>query len=309
MKTFLSILFGAVILSGCSVRHVREYEPKRRQRKPVTTEMVKTQPPIVGSLWSPRGSGGTLFTDVRAFVTNDIVTIHIKEIASARRDANTALDRKANMELNADVLRLVHGEQDMRFHHAIRPWDLLAARASVATIQDKSSGQLVEVHQRLMRDGEIVCEATSGYFIRGPKKAGEKKREPAETPERSWLFESTYTVDGDQSYRYAEASLDRNPIHIDDAIAKAAGHPGVICHGLCTMAMATRELVDRLAGADPTRLKRVKVRFSRIVLPGDQLTTRAWSVDEREGVRTVGFECLNQRGERVLTNAFAEIAS
>jgi len=111
MKTFLSILIGAVLLSGCSVRHIREYEPKRRARNPVTTEMIRTQPPIVGSLWSPRGSGGTLFTDVRAFAINDIVTIHIKEIASAKRDALTALDRKANMELNADVLGIMSSNQ------------------------------------------------------------------------------------------------------------------------------------------------------------------------------------------------------
>ena len=83
-------------------------------------------------------------------------------------------DAVVNKELNADLLRLVHGEQDMYFHDVVRPWDLVAARATLLDIEDKSSGQLLKVRQRLMRDGEVVCETISGFFVRAKKKPGEK---------------------------------------------------------------------------------------------------------------------------------------
>jgi len=215
-----------------------------------------------------------------------------------------ALDK----ELNADLLRLVHGEQEMIFHDAIRPWDLIAARAEITDIEDKASGQLLKIGQRLMRDGECVVEATSGYFIRAQGGGGSKKTEKAPPPKRDYLFEADWSMDEDQSIRYAEASLDKNPIHVDDGVAKAAGHPRIIAHGLCTMAMSTRELVNRLAGGHTTKLKRINVRFTKIVLPGDKLHTRAWLVDETADTQTFGFETLNADGQVVLGNASAEIA-
>jgi acyl dehydratase/putative sterol carrier protein len=213
-------------------------------------------------------------------------------------------------ELNADILRLVHGEQDMHFYDTLKPWDLVAPRATAVDIEDKSSGQLLKVRQRLMRDGDVVCETISGFFVRAPKKPGEKKAEKVEeeTPERDYIFESTYAVDEDQSYRYADSSLDKNPIHVDENTAKAAGHPGVILHGLCTMAMTAREAVNRLADGQPGRIKRLKVRFTKIVLPNDNLTTRAWLVDQNDSVTTYGLETTNQKGEVVLGNAIVEIA-
>jgi NAD(P)-dependent dehydrogenase (short-subunit alcohol dehydrogenase family)/acyl dehydratase/putative sterol carrier protein len=212
-----------------------------------------------------------------------------------------ALDK----ELNADLMRLVHGEQEMIFHSALKPWDLITARAEITDIQDKASGQLLKISQRLMRDGECVVEATSGYFIRGPGGGGSKSDKTA-PPERDYLFEQTWKMDEDQSIRYAEASLDKNPIHTDEGVAKAAGHPRVIAHGLCTLAMSTRELINQVAGKDPTKLKRIRVRFTKIVLPGDTLHTRAWLIDQTADRKTIGFETLNTDGQVVLGNASAE---
>ncbi|MCA9563774.1 MAG: MaoC family dehydratase N-terminal domain-containing protein, partial [Myxococcales bacterium] len=221
----------------------------------------------------------------------------------------TALADKA---LNADLLRLVHGEQDMVFHRLLRPWDLVAPRAEILSIEDKSSGQLLQVKQLLWADGELVCETTSGYFIRGkgPKPAGgaAKKPEP-EAVQRSYIFEATQTVSDDQPLRYAEASGDKNPIHTDPKIAKSAGHPNVILHGLCTMAFAQRAVVNHFLDGDPSRLKRLKVRFSKVVFPGDVLTTRAWREGESEGRVVLGFETVNQNGQAVLSNALAEVVA
>jgi NAD(P)-dependent dehydrogenase (short-subunit alcohol dehydrogenase family)/acyl dehydratase/putative sterol carrier protein len=213
-------------------------------------------------------------------------------------------------ELNADVLRLVHGEQDMRFHRHLRPWDLAAPRAEIAEIVEKSSGYLVNVRTWLMVDGVKTTDVTSGLFIRKPKDSSApktQKLEPEPTPERDIIYESVQTVADDQPRRYAAASLDDNPIHLDEEVAQSAGHPSVILHGLCTMAFAANAMVEGPCKNDPDRLARLKVRFSRPVLPGWELTTRIWKESEGAGVTTFGLEVVNQDGDPVITNAIAEV--
>jgi len=103
---------------------------------------------------------------------------------------------------------------------------------------------------------------------------------------------------------YAAASGDFNPIHIDPEVGAAAGLGGVILQGLCTMAWAA-EAAIRLYG-EPTRLKKLKVRFARPVKPGDTLTFQG-VVTKVEGARvTAELEAVNQRGEQVLKGGLAE---
>ncbi len=216
----------------------------------------------------------------------------------------------ADEELNADLLRLVHGEQEMFFHRPLRPWDLVNPRAEVLSIEDKSSGQVVKVRQWLNVDGEAVNETISSYFIRGEKKAGAATAAPSAPeppPAREIVHEASQLVAQDQPTRYGHASGDMNPIHMDEKVAKAAGHPTVILHGLCTMAFAAKALVDGICGGDSRKLKRLSVRFSKPVLPGWTLTTRIWR-EEAQGGRTLyGLETVNQDGTPVLTNAQAEV--
>jgi len=209
----------------------------------------------------------------------------------------------ADDELNADLLRLVHGEQDMRFHRHLKPWDLAAARAQIESIEQKSSGDLIEVRQWLMVDGQMTTEATSGLFIRGEGGGDTKKKDRPEEPERDIIFEEKQVVARDQPKRYADASDDHNPIHVDPEVAKSAGLPSVILHGLCTMAFAGRAVVNGPCDGEPNRLKRLKVRFSKPVLPAWELTTRIWKEDG--GV--LGLEVVNQDGEKVITNGLAEV--
>ena len=58
-------------------------------------------------------------------------------------------------------------------------------------------------------------------------------------------------VDRDQTFRYSEASGDPMPIHLDDDVARSVGLPGIIVHGLCTMAFCGRAVIDEVADGDP----------------------------------------------------------
>lgn len=185
-------------------------------------------------------------------------------------------------ELQVDMMRLVHGDQDMTFLLPVRPGDVITSTSKVVDIADKTTGELLTVAINATNQrGETVLQARSGLFIRGPRKKesleAEKKEREAE--EAAWssqgpAWTATQVVDADQSLRYADASGDHNPIHKDEAMAKAAGLPGIILHGLCTMAFVHNAAV-RQAGGDPLKVRRLAVRFNRPVMMGDTLTIEA----------------------------------
>ncbi len=212
------------------------------------------------------------------------------------------------------IPRVVHGEQDFRFYRPIRPGDKLVSRGKMIGYQGLKKGTraaiLVECRSQ---DGELVNEQYVTCFVRGhtaDKSVGEL------SPEHK--FEDTLRaaaplakvgqhIDDDQTFRYAAASGDPMPIHLDAEVARDAGLPGIIAHGLCTMAFASWALLTEAADSDVHRLKRFAVRFAKMVLPGDDLETRIWVKSAGDGVTTYAFETA--RGDDfVITDGLAEIA-
>lgn len=212
-------------------------------------------------------------------------------------------------ELQADVMRLVHGMEEHILHKPIRPGDTLTINSVLESIEQKDSGETFTVKgTQTNQDGEVVAEVRGTMFIRGSGGSKRSGGAPAEEPERDVVYEETTKVDEDQTQRYAEASGDHNPIHLDPNVAMMAGLPGIINHGMCTMAIATKGAVDGLAGGDPTRVKRVSVRFSKPVLPGQELTSRFWKEGESGDVTTYGFETYNPDGAAVIKGGQVDVA-
>jgi acyl dehydratase len=214
-------------------------------------------------------------------------------------------------ELNVDMMRLVHGDQDMTFVRPVRPGDVITTTSKVLDIVEKTSGEIITVGiTGKNQKGEVVLEAKSGLFVRGPRKKENVEAERAErdAEEAAWeqaprAWSSTEMVAPDQSKRYAEASGDRNPIHLDEDVARMAGLPSIILHGLCTMAFVHNACVRKLGG-DPAKLRRLAVRFNRPVLMGDVLTIDARGPEKGPWQIRV----TNQSGVVVLKNGVAELA-
>ena len=210
--------------------------------------------------------------------------------------------------LNVDLLRVLHGEQDMRFHRPLEPKDLVAPRARITDIQKKASGEVMTVHFRLMSAGELVSEADTVLFIKSEDGGGSGSGEsqPAEEPDELVYQESQFVAEN-QPTVYAEASGDENPIHTDPKVAEAAGLPGVILHGLCTMAFASNAVVNGPCEGDSRRLKRLKVRFSKPVFPEQTVTTRIWSEGTSDGLECFGLDAVTDGDEQVLESGLAEV--
>ncbi|AYF75082.1 dehydratase [Nocardia yunnanensis] len=210
--------------------------------------------------------------------------------------------------------RVVHGEQDFHFHRPIRPGDKLVSRAKAIGYEGKDNGSTITILiESRSEDGELVNEQYLTAFFRNVD-AGERvgDRAPAHRfdpalLEREPLATAAAHVDADQTYRYAPASGDPVPLHLDEQVAKDAGLPGIIAHGLCTMAMSSWGVLTQVAGSDVARLQRYAVRFSKLVFPGDDLETQIWKVGTENGVTTYAFRTV--RGDdTVLGDGLAEIA-
>lgn len=212
-------------------------------------------------------------------------------------------------ELGVDMGMLVHAEQEHRFFRPIRARDRLEVTTWLDEVDLAPTGHTFTVATEMVNQvGEPAAEARSKMFIRKTGD-GTKPPKPERGPEPEYLFEAEQQVDEDQTQRYAEASGDRNPIHLDRQAARKSGFPGVIVHGMCTMAFASKALLDNLAGGDPGRLRRLAVQFSRPVLPGQTILTRAWALGEGEhGSKLFGFETVNSKGSAVIKEGRIEIA-
>ena len=214
-------------------------------------------------------------------------------------------------ELNCDLVMLLFGEQDMHFFSPMRPGDIIETQGEITKMEKKASGEIFDLRGTCRRDGEIVVEATSRFFIRSRQKIqkkGPSKPKPAQPTVPEILFSHSSTVREDQTYDYAKASADHNPIHTDHDYAKKAGLGGVILHGLCTMAFTSQAFVACAADGDPRRLKRLKVRFTRPVRPGDTVTTQAWEQERTDKLITYGYQAITQQGHSVITDGIAQVS-
>jgi acyl dehydratase len=119
------------------------------------------------------------------------------------------------------------------------------------------------------------------------------------------LPELHVTPDAGLTKRYAEASGDPNPIHVDEEFAKKVGLPGVILHGLYSMAQVARAHTD-VAGGDPRSLKRLAVQFRGMGFPEQQIVVTA-TVKSADGYRITTDTVAAQGENRIIRNAEAEL--
>jgi acyl dehydratase len=119
------------------------------------------------------------------------------------------------------------------------------------------------------------------------------------------LPELTVTPDRFLTIRYAGASGDFNPIHIDEEFARSVGLPGRILHGLWTMAQVARAQTEAAGG--PDKLKRLSVQFRGMGVLEQPVVVTSSVRSVENGVATVAAEA--RQGEtRIVRNGEAEIA-
>ena len=111
-------------------------------------------------------------------------------------------------------------------------------------------------------------------------------------------------LDREQIKLYAQASGDFNPIHLEDDVARKAGLPGVIAHGMLSMAFIGEYLYSILN--DPMQLESFNCRFRAKTFPGDVITISGKVKSQSDSRALIELETRNQQGE-ITTTGQAEI--
>lgn len=181
---------------------------------------------------------------------------------------------------------LVHGQQTVTLHRTIPADGTATLTSKVVAMYDKGKAAVVVTEGNATSDGEPLYTVTMSLFIRGEGGWGGERGPSGPQnvpPETAPDHEVTYQTSPDQALTY-RLSGDRNPLHSDPSFAAMGGFDRPILHGLCSYGFTGRALLHAVCGSDPANFKHIEGRFASPVLPGEELTIRAWNTGDGESV-------------------------
>ncbi|MFD3914574.1 MaoC/PaaZ C-terminal domain-containing protein [Streptomyces sp. NPDC058603] len=211
---------------------------------------------------------------------------------------------------------VVHLGQDIRCRRLVRPGEQVTVRLDVLGARREPRGIRVALRSRLTGDGTDSMELAGSTDPGGTEPfaelvtsallAGATALEPfgeisggASAPAPAGAAEPATVVHEptvEWIRRYARASGDENPIHLDADAARAAGFGSVIAHGMSVVALAVEEITDRYADGDAGRIRGIGGRFSAPVAPGEPLR---FDLQPDAARRVVRFGCRTPAGPAV----------
>ena len=182
-----------------------------------------------------------------------------------------------------NYLMVVHGEQRLTLHKPLPTAAEIVADERVTGLFDKGKDKgavlvIRESHQAQKHRARSSARCRRRPFARGDGGFGGPKDgapEPHKLPERAPDLVHECDTRPDQAFLYA-LSGDRNPLHRDPKMAKMAGFPRPILHGLCTYGTACRAIVSTVCKYDAAKITGFDVRFSNPVFPGETIVTEMW---------------------------------
>jgi len=212
----------------------------------------------------------------------------------------------------ADWKKVLHGEQVIEIFKPLPTAATVIGKSRVTGLFDKGKDKgAVLVSERDVVDkstGDVLCRLTSTTMLRGDGGFGGPSGPlpaPHPLPDRaSDLTVSIATLP--QAALIYRLSGDYNPLHADPVVARSGGFEKPILHGLCTFGVICRALLDAVCGNDPSKLRKMQVRFSAPVFPGETIVTEFW----REAGGVVSFRAkVKERDLVVINNGRAEVAA
>lgn len=208
-----------------------------------------------------------------------------------------------------DWQRVLHAEQSIELHGPLPVEGVVRSETFIEDMLDKGAekGAILYIRRDIVDDssGEPLATVRQTSFLRGDGGFGGRRdggREPFAIPERPCddILESATSQEQALIYRL---SGDYNPLHVTADVARSAGFEKPILHGLCVYGVVGHVLLAHLCGNEPSRLRRMDVRFSSPTYPGETLRTEVWHLDRGKAAfrsTVVGRERM------VLNNGYVE---
>ena len=210
-----------------------------------------------------------------------------------------------------DWKQILHGEQGLVLHRPLPVEGEIIGRSRVTGLVDRGEGKGALMYsEREVVDagtGETLATLTSTSFLRGDGgfggPSGPVKR-PHPEPERAPDTTLDLATRPEQALVY-RLNSDLNPLHIDPAVARDAGFPRPILHGLCTFGTVCHALLRSLCEYDTARFGRMDLRFSSPVFPGETIRTEIWREEGGAAFRARVVE----RDKAVVSNGLFRFAA
>lgn len=202
-----------------------------------------------------------------------------------------------------DWVRVLHAGQEIVLHRPFPTSGTVEATTRVTEVIDKGEriGALI-ISNRVVRDvatGEDICTLITTILARGDGGFGGERKTATRTdivPVREPDSVCDLPTLRQQALLY-RLSGDYNPLHALPEVARNAGFREPILHGLCTLGVATHALMKTCCDYDPGRFRRMRLRFSAPVYPGDTIRTEIW----REG-GAFAFRCKSLEQDKIVIN-------
>ena len=215
----------------------------------------------------------------------------------------------------------VHASHDLVIHRPPRAGDRLTTTATVADVVPRRSGALVLMRfETVDANGQSVTTTTYGSLYRGVRvtdttaahsspdrravvrAAAEGEASLGESalrsgPDGEVQWSETVAVAANTAHVYTECARIWNPIHTDDAVARAAGLAGIILHGTATLALSISRIVSRVLGGDSTLARGVSARFTGMVKLPSTFVVRAAAPTEKG----ITFDAVDNDGRPILS--------
>ena len=203
-----------------------------------------------------------------------------------------------------DWVKVLHAGQEIIFHNPLPTAATVEAATRITEVTDKGEkiGALIN-SERVVRDVNTdtnICTLGTTILARGDGGCGGDRRVSVSKPDGIPMSDPDVICDlptlPQQALLY-RLSGDFNPLHASPNIAKNAGFRAPILHGLCTFGIMTHALVKTCCDYDPNRFKRMRLRFSAPVYPGETIRTEIW----RDG-NEIAFRCRSLEQDKVVIN-------
>jgi acyl dehydratase len=189
-----------------------------------------------------------------------------------------------------DYLKLVHGEQRLQLFKPLPVEATVSARERVVSLTDLGPGKgaIARVARELFdkASGERLAESVGVLFMRGDGGFSERSGVNDPRPERLPAPPDREPDVQTELASMPQAALiyrlngDYNPLHCDPQVARAAGFPRPILHGLCSFGMAAHAVLKSCCDYQPARIRGIAARFTAPVFPGETLRFSIWRVGE-----------------------------
>jgi acyl dehydratase len=197
-----------------------------------------------------------------------------------------------------DVQRVLHGEQGLRVEVPLRASGTIKRKTRVTNVIDKgaATGAFVMVSETITdaASGHAIATLTSTIVCRGDGgKGGTCQASPPRYPIPDCEPDGQVSITGSpQQALIYRLSGDLNPLHSDPAVARAAGFPGPVLHGLATYGTVCQTLLRKLCRSEVAAFRALDVRFTQPVFPGETLTLTHWIV--RPGLAAFQVRALDR---------------